>query len=159
MGALFSASDMVRMAVQTEQNGTVFYKALAASATSESVRGFAQFMAEEEARHEETFHQMLPNVRDYARPETYPGEFADYAQALLENKVLPDAEAARESALGCRTEADAIDLAIQFEKDTILFMYEMRELVPESERAVVDGMIAEEKRHVVMLTEKKQELG
>jgi rubrerythrin len=147
------------MAIQTEQNGTVFYKTVAESAASESVRQFAQFMAEEEARHEETFRHMLANVRDRRQPEAYPGELANYVQVLLENKVLPDGAAARTCALNCQTDTDAIDLAIQFEKDTILFMYEMRELIPESERGAVDQMIAEEKRHVIMLTERKGSVG
>ena len=158
MPDLFSASEMVRMAIQTEQNGTIFYKALAESARSESVREFAGLMAAEEMRHEGIFRQMLPKVAERGRPEAYPGEFASYAQVLLETKVLPDAEAARECALNCQTDADAIAMAVQFEKDTILFMYEMRELAPQSERPVVDEMLAEEKRHVIMLTEKRKSI-
>ena len=55
-------------------------------------------------------------------------------------------------------DVQALDFALGFEKDTILFMYEMRDVVAESQRATVDRLIAEEKSHVQRLTDLKSQL-
>jgi rubrerythrin len=52
----------------------------------------------------------------------------------------------------------ALDFAIAFEKDTILFMYEMRDIVAPEEAAKVTALLAQEKSHVRILTQLKREL-
>jgi rubrerythrin len=45
-------------------------------------------------------------------------------------------------------------MAIGFEKETLLFFYDLRERIPDADRAVVEKVIAEEKRHVQRLVGK-----
>ena len=48
----------------------------------------------------------------------------------------------------------AINLAIGFEKETLLFFYDLRERIPEKDRPVVENVIEEEKRHIRRLVSK-----
>ena len=69
-------------------------------------------------------------------------------RALAQNRVFPDLKAVRAAVTGLRDEAAAIRCAIAFEKDAILFLYELRTMVRQEEWEVIDSLIAEEQSHV-----------
>ena len=52
----------------------------------------------------------------------------------------------------------ALELAISAEKDSILFYYELRDLLPHSATSTINRIIAEEKTHLQQLTEIKRKL-
>jgi rubrerythrin len=56
------------------------------------------------------------------------------------------------------SDAEAINIGLEAEKNSILFYSVMRDLVPERDREVVDRIIEEEKRHVVHLSHLKAKL-
>jgi rubrerythrin len=59
----------------------------------------------------------------------------------------------------CRTSAEALDLAITFEKDSIVFFTTMKGIVPEHlGKDKIDLLINEEIKHISILTQKRQEL-
>jgi len=64
--------------------------------------------------------------------------------------VFPDAPAARAAVKGA-TATEALHLAIEFEKDSILFLHEIRPMVEKDSRDVVDRLISEERIHVTTL--------
>jgi rubrerythrin len=49
------------------------------------------------------------------------------------------------------TPEEAIETAMGFEKDTIMFFLEMREFVPEGERKYIQACIDEERTHLRLL--------
>ena len=158
-GGIFTANESVQMAIQTEQDGYIFYTAAAETARSGEVKELLQWLAQAEQEHERTFREMLDLTGKEGPREEYPGQKAAYVQALLESRVLPDAETGKAALSAMTEDLQALDFALGFEKDTILFMYEMRDMVPESQRTTVDRLIAEEKSHVRRLTDLKSQLG
>ena len=50
----------------------------------------------------------------------------------------------------------AIDIAIGFEKDTLLFFYELLNVTPAKAREAVKAIVEEEKRHVLLLSERRR---
>jgi len=52
----------------------------------------------------------------------------------------------------------AIELSISAEKDSILFYYNMKELMPKGAQATVNKIITEEKLHLRQLSELKKKL-
>ena len=117
-----------------------------------------QMLAEQEELHEKTFRGMLETIAEDRPPEEYAGQKSAYVQVLLDSRVLPNAEAGQAALAKMTEDVEAIDFALGFEKDTILFMQEMREMVPATHGATVDELIAEEKRHVQQLTAAKSQL-
>lgn len=153
--AQFDAAEVFDMAIQTERNGKAFYEAAAAAATSPDVRSLLSFLADAEANHEQTFRAMKVEAGTPAPPESYPGEREEYVQALLRSRVLSDEAAGKQALARMASDAEALDFAIAFEKDTILFMYEMRDILPERERERMEVLIEQERTHVRVLQEMK----
>jgi len=157
-GGLFKVSEIVQMAIDEEHNGYVFYNALADCADSEKLKGAAKRLAVQEQGHERAFIALRERLGGYQPHETYPGEYADYVGVLVGGKTFPDEEGAVKLALEAGGDAQAVVTAMQFEKHTLLFLNEMRGLVPEKDRAVVDELIAEERQHLVDLSAIHREL-
>src|SRR5690606_36642465 len=116
------------------------------------------FLKEEEKKHEQVFGDMLGSLEPANIRETYAGEYEEYLKALVDSHVL-GAEGAAEKVVGnLENEIDVLNTAIGFEKDTILFFRELKELVSEKDQAVVDRLIQEERSHLRKLAIVKGEL-
>jgi len=157
-GGLFKVSEIVQMAIDEEHNGTIFYNALAGCAASDALKETAARLAEEERGHEKAFTALRDQLGVHQPHETYPGEYADYVAVLVGGKTFPDEEGAIQLAQQAGGDVMAIDTAIAFEKNTLLFLNEMRKLVPEKDRATVDVLIDEERQHLVDLSAIRGEL-
>ncbi len=94
MGGLFRVSEIVDMAIDEEHNGVFFYQALADRAQDEAAKRTASRLAQEERDHEQRFIALKKKLGAYAPPESYPGEYADYVNALVEGRTFPSEEEA-----------------------------------------------------------------
>ncbi|MFW6164442.1 MAG: ferritin-like domain-containing protein [Planctomycetota bacterium] len=151
-GGLFQVSEIVQMAIDEEHNGYFFYNALADCADSEELRKLAAILAEQERGHEKAFTDLRDHLGAYQPHETYPGEYADYVNVLVAGRTFPDEEGAVKLAQESGGDIAAVDTAIDFEKNTLLFLAEMRKLVPEKDQGMVDVLIDEERQHLVDLS-------
>ena len=155
--AQFDAAEVFDMAIQTERDGKAFY--LAAAATDPEVKKIMAHLADAEAHHETAFRQMKVESTAGAPAESYGGEREEYIQALLQTRVLRDEASAAAAIAEMKQDQEALDFAIAFEKDTILFMFEMRDVLPESEREKMDVLIEQERGHVKLLQQMKASRG
>ena len=158
MAQLFLGSEICEMAIETERKGEAFYQAAATAAKSPAVSDFCLRMAAAEKEHEATFKAMLALVARYESSDSYSDEYLDYVNALLQHDVMPSAEAGRKLAQEAKSEAEAVDFAMQFEKSTILFLFEMKNFVPEQERDTVEKLIDEERSHLAGLAKLRKTL-
>ncbi|MFQ5586857.1 MAG: ferritin, partial [Thermodesulfobacteriota bacterium] len=53
---------------------------------------------------------------------------------------------------------DAVRTAIDMEKDSILFYYELQKVVTDKDKGVITRLIEEEKKHLAQLTELQRNL-
>jgi len=160
MSILFSGSEVVDLCIEIEKNGAAFYHALAESAKSEEVRKCALYFGGEEKKHQATFERMLGVLKDYQPVESYPGEYELYMKALADERVFTSDAVVKEMAAKVESDVEALTVAIGFEKDSILFLHEMHNLVPKSEYGTIDALMKEEKSHLRQLSEiKKKRLG
>ena len=158
MAIFFSGSELVNIAIGIERNGLAFYQSLVKSEKDVMARGAYKYLADMEEKHIETFHGMLDTVGEYEPPEIYAEEYGLYLKALIDGAVFADDKVAREMAEKVGSSAEAIQIALGAEKDSILFYSEMRNLVPERDRETVDRIIEEEKSHLRQLSELKKKL-
>jgi rubrerythrin len=110
-----------------------------------------------EREHLRTFQGMLAEADKFQFAET-AGEYAVYLQTLVDSAVFSDDLFASKMARGAESDTSALELAIGAEKDSILFYYEMRDIMPRRAQATVSKIIAEEKSHLRQLSELKKEL-
>jgi len=150
---------ILEIAIEAERQGAAFYDRLAATARNERVREECQRLVGFEREHEKTFRHLL-GQRDIqlALNSLQPGQLSDeyhqYLSALVDSNMLPDEETAQRLAEEAGSEVEAINVALQMEKNTILFYQELQNLLGE-EAGVLQTILDEERSHVYELNELK----
>jgi rubrerythrin len=151
MGELFDIGELVRIGVEDEKAGVAFYSALAGKARDAELRKVFANLAEQEKYHQKRFEQMLLDLGGHRQREEYPGQYMDYLRVLTGERAFPDPETAVRRADECPDDLAGLEMASRFERDTLLLMNEMRGLVPEKDKVIVDELAREEQSHLVTL--------
>ena len=145
----FSVNEVIEHAVQTERLGYQFYSLMAKKfEKEEAFKKLFETLAQKELRHEKAFSE-LKEITGDEEPEGWE-EVSQYLRAIVEsefflgrNKSLPSLE--RVKSIG-----DAVNFAMGFEKETLLYYHEIRNIIREKD--IVDEIINEEKSHVMWLS-------
>lgn len=156
MRELFNVAELVRIGVEDETSGVAFYEAMSRKTRNAKLREIFEGMAKEERYHKKRFEEMFESLGAKPAKEEYPGEYTEYLRTLTGTRAFPDPQAAATKAAEFASDAAAIDFAIQFERDTIILMNEMKGLLPESDSSVVNELIREEQSHLVELAEARK---
>ncbi len=154
----FSGSELISIAIGIEGRGITFYDVMERSTKNAVARDVFQYLADMERQHIQVFQGMLGKADEYQPSETDAGEYAAYLQALVDSAVFTDDMVTSQMATKAESDIEAIELAIGAEKDSILFYYEMKEIMPQRTQPTVNKIIAEEKSHLRGLSELKKKL-
>lgn len=155
---LFQAAEVLDMAIEIERQGLAFYRGCAAARASEAVAPVFEYAAEQERNHIEQFARMKRDLAEYTVPESYPGETLNYLRGFLANRLFTSVDDASCSAEAIEDEIQAVDMAVELERSAIAFYSGVKQIVRESERDVIDEIIAEEHRHIRRLLELRNTL-
>lgn len=148
MAHFFRANEIANVAIEIEKKGREFYMLAAQKAKSSEIRDIFTHLADEETKHEEVFRSMLDRLGRVEMPAwATQEEYMQYLEALIESHML-FGDLGRKFMERADSEADVLKMAMSFEKDTMLFFMEMMELVPASEKYVVQQCYEEERRHL-----------
>ncbi len=158
MAITFSGSELINIAIGIERRGIAFYDTMARSTENAEARDVFQYLADMERTHIHIFQGMLGETDKYQPQESYAGEYAAYLQALVDSAVFTDDSITSEMATQLSSDIEAMELAIGAEKDSILFYYEMKEIMPQRAQPTVNKIITEEKSHLRELSELKKKL-
>ena len=158
MRELFEVVELVKIAVEDEKSGVAFYSALTGRTRNAALKKTFSELAEQEKFHQKRFEEMLASLGGHKAGESYQGEYMAYLRALTDDRAFPDEAAARRMAIECPDDASALELAIRFERDTLLLMNEMRGMVPEKDAHVVKALAQEEQSHLVVLANARRKL-
>lgn len=151
--AIFTAAQAIEMAMEIEQNGKKFYHAAAAKSNDAKVKALFEELADQEQAHYQTFQNMLGEVKPAPdlQAEEYD-QYQAYVQIALENALFAGPDKALTLAEQAKDREAALQAALGFEKDTLLFFYDVREMVSDKDRETISNVIREEKKHVRRLT-------
>lgn len=158
MSISFSGSELINIAIGIEGRGIVFYDVMAKSTQNEAAREVFNYLADMERNHIDTFKDMLEGADKFQIPADESGQYTAYLRALVDSAVFSDDMVTSEMAAQAESDTAALELAIRAEKDSILFYYEMKEVIPQRAQATVNKIIAEEKSHLRQLSELKKKL-
>lgn len=156
--ALFNVRELISMAVKDEETGIAFYQALAEVAGNSAVKEKALEISKQEAVHARRFQQMIDEIGEYKPREQYSGQYDAYVQALLDGRAFPEPEKAADKARAAASDGEAIRIAMGLEKDTLLFLQEMKGLIKPEYTNYVQEIIEEERAHLAELTALKGKL-
>jgi rubrerythrin len=150
--AVFGAAQALEMAMGIEVNGEAFYRAASEKSDDAELKELFEDLASQERGHYKLFQRMAREVE--LGPELPEQEAEDY-QAFLEVALDQAVFDGEDKALRMAERADdrdaALRVAMGLEKDTMLFYYDLREMVGESDRETISAIIREEKKHLARL--------
>jgi rubrerythrin len=148
---MFTANDLIDIAVRMEKNGEAIYLAARQKVHSKQLKSLLQWMAKEEAAHRRWFEDRKDKWISGADQTDLETMLPDVIREMMGDKTLSldDVDFSK-----IRTAPDLLDTFITFESDTILF-YEFLQAFVQDPHALsgLDKIIAEEKKHVRELKE------
>lgn len=144
----FSGSEIIEVAVQIERNGCSFYKKLADSFNDKDIKNLFIHLAGEEEKHIKSFQSLYESFKEYKPDIADEEEYYDYINMLASMNVFTKKEGIDKELSKIKDKKDALNMAIRFEKDSIIFFAEIKGLVRESERDAVEDLICEEQKHL-----------
>jgi len=155
----FSGNEVIEIAIQIEKRGYEFYTLLKNNAKKNEMKKFFNWLANEEKKHIHVFEDLRETFTKIdLKVLNNWNEVALYFKSLIDNNVFPEADEDLFSGKELEDEIGAIHIAISFEKDNILYFQEIRELVEENEKEIINKLINEEKSHIMKLLEIKKHI-
>ncbi len=153
----YSACELVEIGIQVEKNGREFYLELAKKDfKAEAVKAF-KFLAEEEEKHIKVFDRIFSSACEYEPEGAYPDDYFAYMNALARQYIFTQGKGrGKEAASAVKDFADAVDLGIGFEKDSIIFYEGMKKIIAGKDHKIIDKVITEEQKHLARLFELKK---
>jgi len=153
-----SGNDLINLAIDIERRGIAFYDIMARSTDNEAARDLFQHLVEMERGHIKIFQDMLDKVDTSQTTKESNRECTDYLRSLVDNAVFNDDLVTSEMASQVDSDIKALELGISAEKDSLLFYYEMKDIMPQKAQPTLNKIIVEEKSHLRGLSELKQRL-
>ncbi len=152
-----TAGDVLIMAIRMKGYGRVFYGRAAKMSDDPVVKKVFQDLAMSEECHIQCFSSLRtrllrPTVTDMWDHE---GPSKSYLEAVADTHIFAEG-VATEPLKRTKTPLEALDMAIQFEKDTMHFLVGMKEMIrdPHGKREI-DKLVCEDMDHVRMLSQAK----
>lgn len=148
---MFSIEEIIDLAIQIEENGEQVYRKAIDKVSNPSLSCLLQWLADEEAKHAQRFNEL----RKVANNTPIDPQLEELGKNILRSVVgeqsfsLDEADFSR-----IDTVKELLRLAIEFEKDTILF-YEMIQTFVQDHETLdqLKEVIEEETRHIGLLEE------
>jgi rubrerythrin len=153
----YSIDEIMEMAIQTEKLGYQFYTGMADKFKKDAgLVNLFTTLASKEKTHERTFTNLRDAVAKNGTEPVQWEEVTNYMRAFVESEFFLGKGKSLPAMDHLRTVQDAVKFALGFEKETLLYFMELRSIV--KEKAAVDGVIDEEKSHIVWLDKFRKEM-
>ena len=149
---LLTGDEIIEIAIRLEKQGEAFYVEAAESAITTRVKVLFLDLAEQERHHRRAFQQMGRDLVELALSPDEWDQFQAYTGALLQQRLFDKPHGALSRAAGAMEEGELLRAALDFEKESLLFYYELREALSGAAQQVLDDIIQEEKRHIRRLS-------
>lgn len=158
MGILFSAADAFEIAIEIERNGAKFYRNAAERTDDDDARHELLELAAMEDSHEVVFTQLMRNLIGEAVDTSWfdpDSEAVQYLQAFAAGQVFDMTKDPSEQ-LGASPSLRAVlELALQRERDSVVFFLGIKEMVPSARGGIkIESIIKEEMSHIALISKR-----
>jgi rubrerythrin len=154
---IFHISEVVDMGIEKEKKRRDFYDLAAKSFSEPNAKKLFLRLKDWEEEHIKKFSAIKGKLTGEEAAESYPGELSAYMRALVDDRqylqVTPE-----QFVQNVKTVLEAIQIALGFEKDAILFFSEFKPYTTDTQREIIQELIDEEKQHIVYLINLRKEL-
>lgn len=146
---MFSLSEVFGLAIQIEKNGEQYYRDAMKKVSNPSLHSMLEWLAEQEKKHQSWFSERKENLDT----EGEDPEMAEMGSSILQGILGDQSFSLKEADLSEIEGVEAlIELAVEFEKDSILFYEMIGSFIEDFETSEkLNEIIAEENRHIELL--------
>jgi rubrerythrin len=160
---MFNIDEVFEMAEQIERNGVAFYNKAAEMFPEYTKKSIFLKLAEMEKEHEKRFHQMRLDLakkeRELSQFLDPQGEAAAYLRAMVNGKVFDPKLDPTTRFKQVRSLSEVLRIAIDVEKDSIIFYLGLKEMIPQGlGKDKIDLIVREEMSHVTILSDLLEKL-
>jgi rubrerythrin len=152
---MYNISEVFEIAEQIERNGYSFYQKAADIAVDESAKKFLLDLASMEMDHENLFIEMKKKFTAGEMESPFDGDniALSYLQAMVDGDVFINIKPSDNLLKGDETVAEIRKLAIEFEKNTVVYFLSLRNaLTSEEDKMKIEKLVNEEIQHIAILT-------
>ncbi|MBW2622626.1 MAG: ferritin family protein [Deltaproteobacteria bacterium] len=147
----FNAAEVFQIAIDIEENGRSFYEKAREKIDNEEVKAVFKSLGLAEIQHKELFASLLSKLPASARESAVwdpEDEMNQYLKMMADMHVFRTSEDLDSRLAGISSAKDALTLALEFEKDSIVFFLSMKDMTEEKQgRDLIDQLVKEELNH------------
>jgi rubrerythrin len=156
MKIYFNADEIFEMAEEIERQGAQFYEKAATLFKEPEIKQMLTSLSGMEIGHEKLFSSMRSKILSDAYKGYDPDEMAAaYIKTFTDGKVFNIKKNMCDDLTPSTNLRDVLNLAIQAEKNSILFYTGIKQIVPEAiGQETIEKIIVEEMKHMVSLNDK-----
>lgn len=151
----FNAGEVFKIAIEIEENGRLFYETAGAETGDPELKGIFAGLAKEEVEHKKRFTALkdeLPASTTEGTVWDPENEMDQYLKTMADMHIFSSSEGVEELLAQVKDAKTALNTAIQFEKDSIVFFAEMQSLAENEEsRNKIGQLVKEEQGHLKKL--------
>jgi len=152
----FNAAEVFKIAVQIEENGKKFYEQSLSCIDDPDVRKLFEELAQEEVEHKKKFQSFLAELpKEAAAPTVFdPDNQAEqYIKMMADQHVFAHSGSVDSKVCELKDMKDALRLAINFEKDSVIFFLSMQEATDSAKgKELISLLVKEEQQHLRRLS-------
>lgn len=153
----FSSDEVLRLAINIEENGKRFYKEMADREKNEKIRSLLLVLVQEEIKHKEIFEEILSRLKNKEIVETTQEEYSTYISALSRECILTEEVVEEKIKEGFKSPERLLDFALNLEKNSIIFYTHIKENIFK-DIDEIEKILHEERKHFVMISEMKKQI-
>lgn len=153
MSEVFRAADLLNSLIELEKTGCSFYREASERIRDDKISGLFRCLSGEEAKHAKLYESLSGELsRTEAVTEAVDEDYDAYLKVLLHQNFHFTAD-------DFRTMDEALRFAVSLEKDTLIYVGEMQNLLGNRKADLFEAIKREERRHLRMLSEYRSERG
>jgi len=157
MSYLLEVREILEFAVYIEQRGYEFYVGAIKKFSEKRPSELFQYLADEEFKHEEFFKRLLQESGG-VKGESLDPEYQAYMREFCKGHSLADRAVTKARLAQATSLEEVLEMAMGFEKDSIIFFSELKEIYTKDNFEAVDKIIREEMGHLRKIFQMKREL-
>ena len=158
MALKFNADEVFEMALEIERQGAKFYRSAARVFDDPAMQSMFSELAEMEDKHGQEFASMRKyffSREGFAQGFDPDSTASDYLRSMTQGKIFNLKKDLTQTLNGQNSVKDILKIAIDAERDSIVFYNSLKQIVPKSlGRDRVEKIIEEEIEHIELLSDK-----
>lgn len=150
MGETFVLSDLMQTLIRLEEQGNALYTALVEKQQVDEVKKLFALLADQELKHKKLYEKMKDELEEVT---TLSDEYKAYVDVLLKDTI-----AFLSSTLAPQNHVEAFETAVRLEKDTLLLLSELKQIVPHSAHDLIERVQEEERKHLQLINKYRESM-